>query len=109
MSKFDCQACGACCTYAGDVVVEATDTPVPGYLTRSVRGRMGFGSWEADRGTRVMARKNCNSCAALRFKKGRYACLIYDKRPAICREFKAGSQECLAARSAAGLDASSGS
>ncbi len=100
---FDCQACGACCIHAGDVPVEASDDPVPRHLTRSVRGRIGFGSWEAERGTRVMARRACNSCAALSQSGGRNVCRIYDSRPSVCREFEAGSSECLEARKKGGL------
>jgi Fe-S-cluster containining protein len=103
MKELDCQACGACCTYAGDVAVYVTDTTVPKHLTRSVRGRSGYGSWEVNQGTRVMARKGCDSCAALSLKKGSYACRIYENRPAVCREFAPGSEECLAARKRAGL------
>jgi len=105
MSDLDCLSCGACCTHAGDVVVETTDKEVPRHLTRSVRGRMGFASWEAEEGTRVMARRGCNSCAALSLKQGRHVCRIYDRRPAVCRDFPAGSQACLDARSAAGFPA----
>ncbi len=98
MEKLDCQSCGACCIYGGDVVVEATDPHLPLHLTRSVRGRVGFGSWEAIDGTRIMARRACNGCAALRIKSGRYRCRIYDSRPSACRKFEAGSEECDAAR-----------
>jgi Fe-S-cluster containining protein len=103
MEELDCQACGACCTHAGEVVVEAADPRIPQHLTRSVRGRIGFGSWEVDEGTRIMARRDCNSCAALSVRKGRHICRVYDRRPAACREFPAGSAECLAARERAGM------
>ncbi len=105
MPDLDCLSCGACCTHAGDVVVEATDNNVPRHLTRSVRGRMGFGSWEAEEGTRIMARRDCNSCAALSLKKGRHVCRIYEQRPAICRDFPVGGEECLKAPAAAGFPA----
>lgn len=98
MQPLDCQACGACCTHAGDVAVYVQEDDVPKHLTRSVRGRMGFGSWEADEGTRVMARTACDTCTALRSNNGQFSCRIYENRPAVCREFEAGSQECLAAR-----------
>lgn len=103
MIEFDCQSCGACCIHSGEIVVETTDAPPPNHLTRSVRGRIGFGSWEADEGTRVMARRDCNGCAALSLKKGRYVCRIYERRPAVCREFQSGSKECLEARALAGF------
>lgn len=105
MGHLDCQACGACCTFGGDVMVDVTDTEVPRHLTRSVRNRMGFGSWEADEGQRVMARRGCDSCSALSQKNGAFQCRIYDVRPAVCREFEAGSQECLDARELAAKSA----
>lgn len=104
MDKFDCQSCGACCVHGGEVVVEATDTPLPKHLTRSVRGMVGFGSWEVERGTRVMARNGCNGCVALNSRAGQHSCRIYDKRPAVCREFESGSEECLSARKKGGMD-----
>ena len=103
METLDCQQCGACCTHAGDVVVETTDKKLPRHLTRSVRGMVGFGSWETEMGTRIMARTSCNSCVALKGGPGRYSCRIYDKRPEVCREFESGSPECLAARRLAGF------
>ncbi|WP_392338117.1 YkgJ family cysteine cluster protein [Loktanella salsilacus] len=103
MTKLDCQACGACCTHAGDVAVYAQEDNVPEHLTRSVRGRLGFGSWEVEQGTRVMAKTACNTCTALRIKNDQFSCRIYENRPAVCREFKAGSKECFAARKLAGL------
>lgn len=102
MADFDCLTCGACCTHAGEVVVESAED-VPRHLTRSVRGRIGFASWEAEDGTRIMARRCSGSCAALSPKAGRQVCRIYDRRPAVCRGFTAGSPQCLAARAAAGF------
>jgi Fe-S-cluster containining protein len=104
MAELDCQKCGACCTHAGDVSVYQTDTGIPKHLTRSVRGRVGYGSWEAEQGTRVMAKNDCDTCSALKSNKDGYTCRIYENRPAVCREFPAGSEECFAARKLAGLD-----
>jgi uncharacterized protein len=43
-------------------------------------------------------------CAALTGKLGkRVACDVYAERPALCRQFEAGSPECLQARRALGL------
>lgn len=59
----DRTACGVCCTHAGEFVADAAETAVPRHLTRSVHDRMGFATYEADDGTRVMARRGCNGCA----------------------------------------------
>lgn len=83
--------------------MEADDPPVPKRLTRSVRGLMGFGSWEVEEGTRVMARCAGGSCSALTDQDGRKTCSIYANRPTVCREFFLGGDECLKARKAAGL------
>jgi Fe-S-cluster containining protein len=50
-----------------------------------------------------MARGACNSCTALNVKTGRHICRIYDNRPAVCREFLAGSKACLEARDRANI------
>jgi Fe-S-cluster containining protein len=98
MSEFDCQACGACCKFGGDVTVEEGEAQVPRHLTRSVRRLMGYASWEADCGTRRMARKN-DCCIAFRGQVGGACrCSIYDRRPEVCRTFTPGSPDCLAAR-----------
>ena len=100
VTSADCLACGACCVVGGEVVVGEDDTQVPRHLTRSVRGVMGFGSWEADE-IRRMARTKNHVCTALRGDVGKACrCSIYARRPSVCREFVAGSEACLAARQA---------
>ena len=95
----DCQACGACCVTAGEVCVQPSDA-TPRHLTRSVRGAMGFASWEADEGLRRMARAENDACVSLRKSGDTWRCSIYDRRPAVCREFLPGAADCLAARAA---------
>ena len=98
-AELDCRSCGACCAEAGTVVVRPEDKQVPRYLTRSVRRRIGFASYEADEGVRQMNALVGGRCQALRGEIGTDCkCSIYDRRPAVCREFEPGSDGCLAAR-----------
>ena len=96
-ARLDCLRCGICCVeYAGAVAVEPSDQ-VPHYLTRSVRGVIGFASWEED-SMRRMASKD-GRCIALRGEVGKAChCSIYSRRPVACRDFEVGSHACLKAR-----------
>jgi Fe-S-cluster containining protein len=55
---------------------------------------------EVDRwGGQVMARLDDGWCAAL--DRNTMLCRIYERRPAICREYRVGGNDCLAERSTA--------
>lgn len=103
----DCTTCGACCVYGGDVALYKEEN-VPKYLTRSVKGRMGYAS-DDHYDLRRMHRIPCDGdseerCVALAGAVGhRCKCKIYDRRPAVCREYVPGSPECLESRRVAGL------
>ncbi len=82
-------------------MVVGADERVPRYLTRSLRNRMGFASWESDAGARCMSEHMGGRCVALRgVMGGAVRCSIYDRRPEICRQFEPGSGGCLEARAA---------
>lgn len=99
---YDCQTCGACCVEAGAVPVQPEETRVPRRWTRSVRGRMGFASWEADDSIRMMAQHIGGRCKALEGEVcASVRCRIYDRRPEACRAFPPGSPGCLDARAVA--------
>ena len=49
-------------------------------------------------GGRTMARLEDGWCSAL--DRSTMKCLIYDKRPWVCREFEAAGRECIAERTA---------
>ncbi len=98
----DCLGCGACCH--GDdgwVVVDAADdarvdaSPALARLVVLLR-----------RGDHVRRslRMIDGACAALERSSSAVRCTIYADRPAICREVAIGSDTCLAARRARGLD-----
>jgi Fe-S-cluster containining protein len=80
-----CQSCEACCCRLEVLLV--TDTGVPDRYI------------EVDKwGGRRMARLDDGWCSAL--DRNTMLCLIYEKRPGICRELEMGEYECLAERTA---------
>jgi uncharacterized protein len=85
-----CQACRACCCTL-EVMLMAEDD-VPAGLTR-----------EDPWGGHVMARLADGWCAALDRESMR--CRIYERRPALCRDFPVGGSDCVGERSnfAAGM------
>ena len=88
-AAFDCQTCGACCVEAGAVILD-TEDDVPASLVQHVAN------------LRCMVTEGTSfRCAALLGTVGRaVGCGIYGRRPAVCRSFDAGSDECLSARDA---------
>ncbi|WP_152048225.1 YkgJ family cysteine cluster protein [Aureimonas psammosilenae] len=88
---FDCQACGACCSFSADWPRFSTETEA-----------------EIDNIPASMISKNlsgmrCNEarCCALTGVVGQNTgCSIYRHRPAVCRTCVPGDAECILARSA---------
>lgn len=98
----DCRTCGACCAFYTCVAVEETD-PVP----RSHYWKIGErGSSPAPIAKRQLRRDPVtNNCVGLEGEIGKaVGCGIYSRRPAACRAFDAGSDQCHAARRAFGLE-----
>lgn len=93
-----CTSCGACCVEAGHVAVRPSD-PTPAANTRPTRG-LGLERQVAiDLGPRCLKKGPGGRCTALRGTVGeRVGCSIYDRRPAVCRQFEPGSEGCLEAR-----------
>jgi len=92
---WDCQTCGACCSYSADwprfsmETDEALDL-IPAELT-SADGR----------GMRCEGSR----CSALSGKVGTSAaCTIYAVRPDVCHACNPGDDECITARASFGLD-----
>lgn len=75
-----CETCRACCCKLEVMLITDTGVPVR-YIDRD--------AW----GGEVMRRLDDGWCAAL--DRGNHRCTIYEVRPLICREFEAGSPECL--------------
>lgn len=86
--SFTCADCEACCCRLE--VMLAGDDDVPAHYAATDR-------W----GGEVMARLDDGWCAALDRKSLR--CRIYARRPAVCREFAVGADDCLAERRKASL------
>lgn len=100
--ELDCLRCGACCH--GDdgwVVVDAADdarvdaSPALARLVILLR--------RGDHVRRTL-RTVDGACAALERGSGSVRCTIYEDRPTICRDVATGSDTCLAARRARGLE-----
>ncbi len=94
MSTPDCRTCGACCAYSAswpefDPLDAADGSTVPVELVRPDGGGM---ACDGDR------------CRALAGVVGDAVhCTVYAQRPALCREFEAGSDTCLLVRDFFGL------
>lgn len=105
--NFDCQACGACCRPPVDEPDWVTLTPIDvERLTLAerehVQPRATPSPYAGD--IRTVRRHDGCACCFLAGTIGRVAsCLIYPRRPDGCRQFEAGSPECLAARESAGV------
>jgi len=88
----DCQDCGACC-----------HAPNPGHvpLTGEDHARL-RPSEQRDlvvfRGSRCFMRLDDGRCVNLVEEDGRFACGVYARRPAICRELERGDPGCGYAR-----------
>lgn len=84
----DCEACGACCREAYHAVeVSRRDPFVRGHRALLV---------EVD--GRLTLPRPAGRCACLEGRLGAYACVAYADRPRTCRDFTAGSANCLEAR-----------
>jgi Fe-S-cluster containining protein len=100
--KLDCLACGVCCREGSDgrILVPAED------LVRWRRiGREDLVSalQPGHFGELAFASRDDGSCVHLGTPESRNACSIYEVRGTTCREFEAGSAQCLEFRRHAGL------
>jgi Fe-S-cluster containining protein len=100
----DCQRCGACCVGLDVLLTDAeadrfeADPRLVALTTLHVRG--------GAPALRFMRRDpRTDRCVALEGPLGACRCGIYAERPALCRDFAAGSPDCLAARKRRGLPA----
>jgi uncharacterized protein len=82
--EITCDSCEACCCRLE--VLLLTDTGVPDHFIK-------IDQW----GGRTMARQDDGWCAAL--NRNTLMCMIYEKRPLVCREFTMGSTDCIEERS----------
>ena len=82
-TEVTCENCEACCCRLEVMLI--TDTGVPHNFIETDK-------W----GGRTMARLEDGWCSAL--DRNTMMCMIYDKRPLICREFEMGEFECISER-----------
>ncbi len=98
----DCRTCGACCGFYTCVAVEDTDS-----VPRSHYWKIGERAGVPVPIARRQLRRDpvTNNCIGLEGEIGKAVrCEIYRNRPAACRNFEAGSDQCRAARRAFGLE-----
>jgi len=85
--SLDCVSCGACCAYSESWPVFIGDGDgegIPDELIDLEHERM---------------QSHGNRCTALVGEIGiRAYCCVYDCRPLVCREFQAGSDDCIMVR-----------
>jgi len=84
-TEVTCANCEACCCRLEVMLI--TDTGVPGNFIE-----------EDEWGAQTMARLEDGWCSAL--DRNTMKCMIYDKRPWVCREFEMGGYECIFERTA---------
>ena len=84
-TEVSCENCEACCCRLEVMLI--TDTGVPDNFIE-------IDKW----GGRRMARLEDGWCSAL--DRNTMMCMIYEKRPWICREFETGEYECISVRAA---------
>ncbi|MBI3523668.1 MAG: YkgJ family cysteine cluster protein [Betaproteobacteria bacterium] len=88
----DCVTCGGCCAWSASWPVfigDGDSQGIPEEVIDFENGRM---------------LSHGNRCAALEGRLGeRVSCSVYANRPLVCREFQAGSPDCLMVRGALGL------
>lgn len=94
VAGFDCQRCGACCSYSDDwprfsLEDDAALARIPARFVDDARGRM---RCEGDR------------CTALTGTVGEAtSCAVYALRPDVCHACQPGDDACLEARARFGL------
>ena len=93
---FDCQSCGACCSYSSDWPRFSTEDDAQLALIPAKLVAAGEAGMRCD-GAR---------CSALAGEVGKAtSCTIYDIRPDVCRACMPGGDDCLMARRAFGMPA----
>lgn len=92
---WDCQTCGACCSYSSEWPRFTVETDqalelIPTELTSA------NGAGMRCEGSRCSALSGCVGVSA--------SCMIYEVRPDVCRACNPGDDECKTARAAFGLN-----
>lgn len=96
--EFDCLKCGACCA-TFDVLLQGDDEDRFERKAELLALTVGY-TRLATLPLRFMQRDDAGRCVALSGALGDCRCTIYEHRPALCRAFEAGSDDCREARRA---------
>jgi Fe-S-cluster containining protein len=89
----DCTRCGACCAAGpGRILILADDLVL---WRRKGRGDLADNTDEGHFGERAFPTSPEGTCVYLSRPGGLTLCTIYDDRASVCREFQAGSWQCL--------------
>jgi Fe-S-cluster containining protein len=100
--ELDCRACGACCRQASDgrILVVAEDLV---RWRRTGRGDLEAALVDGHFGERGFAATQAGACVHLGVPGRPNDCSIYLERADTCRDFEAGSRQCLEFRREAGI------
>jgi Fe-S-cluster containining protein len=91
--RLDCTRCGACCEAGeGNILITADDLV---RWRRKGLDRLADHTVEGHFGERAFPAGHDGACTHLRRPDGQTLCSIYEDRADICREFQAGSWQCL--------------
>ena len=98
----DCVTCGACCVAFPCVGVRPEEEVPAEYYWEITKTGADGGEVAVDR----FLRRDGETlyCASLAVDGGNVVCLIYERRPRMCRDFEAGSDKCRALRRAFGFE-----
>lgn len=100
----DCQRCGACCIGLDVLLTDAEAERFESQPRLLALTRLHVRS-SAPPLCFMKRDAASDRCVALQGVLGQCACGIYDERPALCRDFAAGSPDCQSARRQRGLPA----
>jgi Fe-S-cluster containining protein len=91
--ELDCTRCGACCHAGpGRILIEPDDLV---RWRRAGKHELAENTEEGHFGMRAFPTKPDGSCTHLGWPEGRSLCSIYEDRATVCKEFQAGSWQCL--------------
>lgn len=89
----DCTRCGACCHAGeGNILITADDLL---RWRRQGHSDLAENTVEGHFGERAFPAGPDGACVHLDSSEGRSLCRIYERRADVCREFQAGSWQCL--------------
>jgi len=97
-TQYDCENCGACCR-CFPIFASAADAQREPAIKRETRKVESHLATE-DKAYQMHPLPFLESCA---FLKEDQLCRIYATRPAVCRQFEAGSPQCIEARARVGI------